>query len=194
LFTGLVQTVGQIKQIEQTDDGAKITVATDLTAGSAVGDSVAVSGVCLTVTELSSEGFSADVINESLRRTNLGVLSKGSTVNLELALKADGRLGGHFVQGHVDGVAELKELIDDGDSRELTFTASADLTKYVVEKGSITINGVSLTVSAVTEDSFQVCLIPETLDQTDLGTLSVNALVNIEVDILAKYVEKLSSN
>jgi riboflavin synthase len=152
---------------------------------------VAVNGVCLTATAIADGQFSADVMHESLRRSSLGEVVSGSPVNLELPLRASDRLGGHVVQGHVDGVAMVRSVVEDGFSRVVTFDAPTDLLRYVVEKGSIAVDGVSLTVSAIDSDSFSVSLIPETLERTTLGTAEVGRPVNLEVDVLAKYVEKL---
>jgi riboflavin synthase len=154
---------------------------------------VAVNGVCLTATAIRDGTFSADVMHESLRRSSLGEVGAGSSVNLELPLRASDRLGGHVVQGHVDGVAVVRSVVDDGFARVVTFDAPPDLLRYVVEKGSIAVDGVSLTVSAIDDSSFSVSLIPETLERTTLGTADVGRPVNLEVDVLAKYVEKLVS-
>jgi len=192
VFTGLVQDLGSVAEIETGEDGVRLIVRTTLTDEISLGDSVAVNGVCLTATSIADGAFSADVMNESLRRTSLGAVGQGSTVNLELPLRAADRLGGHFVQGHVDGVATVRETVDDGFARIVTFDVPADLLRYIVEKGSIAVDGVSLTVSAVDESSFAVSLIPETLERTTLGTAEPGRPVNLEVDVLAKYVEKLA--
>jgi riboflavin synthase len=167
-----------------------LTVATGLEL--AGGDSVAVNGVCLTATAVANGGFQADVMNETLRRSSLAGLETGSKVNLELPLRAADRLGGHFVQGHVDGVGGVWDMRDEGFSRVVTVGVPADLMRYVVEKGSIAIDGVSLTVSALGDDWLQVSLIPETLERTILGDVSVGQAVNLEVDVLAKYIERLA--
>jgi riboflavin synthase len=156
------------------------------------GDSVAVNGVCLTATRVDERDFSADVMRESLRRSSLRDTEPGSRVNLELPLRAADRLGGHFVQGHVDGVATVRDVREDGFARVVTFDAPPELLRYTVEKGSIAVDGVSLTISAVDDASFSVSLIPETLERTTLGTASYGHRVNIEVDVLAKYVEKFA--
>ena len=152
---------------------------------------MAVNGVCLTATTVDGGLFTADVMNESLRRSSLAEVSAGSTVNLELPLRAHDRLGGHFVQGHVDGVATVRETRDDGFARVVTFDAPAGLLRYVVEKGSIAVDGVSLTISALGDDWLQVSLIPETLERTILGEANTGQAVNLEVDVLAKYVARL---
>ena len=192
MFTGLVQDLGTITVVDANAEGVRLAVRTTLSPEIAEGDSVAVNGVCLTATNIVDGAFSADVMNESLRRTSLGVVGEGSTVNLELPLRPSDRLGGHFVQGHVDGVATVRESVEDGFARVVTFDAPADLLRYIVEKGSIAVDGVSLTVSAVDESSFAVSLIPETLERTTLGTAEPGRPVNLEVDVLAKYVEKLA--
>ena len=156
----------------------------------APGDSIAVNGVCLTAREPTAAGFSADVMPETLRRSSLGPLGAGDAVNLELPLRAGDRLGGHIVQGHVDGTGEVAEVREEGFSRVVRIAAPADLLRYVVEKGSIAVDGVSLTVSAVDDEGFEVSLIPETLERTTLGSAAPGRAVNLEVDLLAKYVEK----
>ena len=190
LFTGLVQDLGTVTAVDASDDGARLTVASGLEL--ADGDSVAVNGVCLTATAVANGGFKADVMNETLRRSSLAGLGAGSKVNLELPLRAADRLGGHFVQGHVDGVGGVWDMRDDGFSRVVTVGVPAELMRYVVEKGSIAIDGVSLTVSALGDDWLQVSLIPETLERTILGDVSVGQAVNLEVDVLAKYIERLA--
>ena len=192
MFTGLVEDLGQVERIEATADGVRVTVRTQLTAEIGDGDSVAVNGVCLTATAVDDGTFAADVMHETLRRSSLGALAAGSRVNLELAVRANARLGGHIVQGHVDGVGEVSALTADGFARIVTVAAPADLLRYVVEKGSITIDGVSLTVARVDGTGFDVSLIPETLERTTLGSSEPGTPVNLEVDIVAKYVEKLT--
>jgi riboflavin synthase len=155
------------------------------------GDSVAVNGVCLTATAVGDGGFDADVMPETLRRTSLGQLDPGDHVNVELPLRPSDRLGGHFVQGHVDGTGTIDSITDEGFARLIRIGAQAELLRYVVEKGSIAVDGVSLTVFGVEEDGFTVSLIPETLERTTLGLAAPGRTVNLEVDVLAKYVEKL---
>ena len=193
MFTGLVADLGTVTAVDATADGVRLAVQTSLAPEIAEGDSVAVNGVCLTATSIADGVFSADVMQESLRRSSLGEVVSGSPVNLELPLRASDRLGGHVVQGHVDGVAVVRSVREDGFARVVTFDAPRDLLRYVVEKGSIAVDGVSLTVSAIDDDSFSVSLIPETLERTTLGTAEVGRPVNLEVDVLAKYVEKLVS-
>jgi riboflavin synthase len=191
LFTGLVEDLGTVVAVDRSGDGAVLTVESRLGPQIAEGDSVAVNGVCLTATGICGERFGFDVMHESLRRSSLGDIEAGSRVNLELALRADARLGGHIMQGHVDGVGVIAGIADDGFARVVTLEAAPDLLRYVVEKGSIAVDGVSLTVSRVDETSFDVSLIPETLERTNLGGTSVGRTVNLEVDVVAKYVEKL---
>jgi riboflavin synthase len=191
MFTGLVQGLGEVVAVEAADEGVRLSVRTPLAAELAEGDSVAVNGVCLTATGVEAERFAADVMRESLRRTSLGELGVGGTVNLELPLRATDRLGGHVVQGHVDGLGSVTETREDGFARLVTIAASPDVLRYVVEKGSIAVDGVSLTVAELDGDSFTVSLIPETLQRTTLGGAQPGRTVNLEVDVLAKYVEKL---
>jgi riboflavin synthase len=194
MFTGLVEDLGTVVAVDGNDDGAVLTVESRLGPQIGEGDSVAVNGVCLTATRIEGDRFAFDVMHESLRRSSLGAIDTGSPVNLELALRADARLGGHIMQGHVDGVGVVSGIASDGFSRVVTVDAAPDLLKYVVEKGSIAVDGVSLTVSRVDDTSFDVSLIPETLERTNLGGLTRThppRTVNLEVDVVAKYVEKL---
>jgi riboflavin synthase len=191
VFTGLVADLGTVTAVDATSDGVRLAVQTALAPEIGEGDSVSVNGVCLTATAISDGHFSADVMHESLRRSSLGEVAAGSAVNLELPLRAGDRMGGHVVQGHVDGVGVVQDAHDDGFSRVVRIGAPADLLRYVVEKGSIAVDGVSLTVSAIGIDWFEVSLIPETLERTTLGAAAVGRPVNLEVDVLAKYVEKL---
>jgi riboflavin synthase len=188
----LVQDLGTVHRVDQTSDGVRLSVRSPLAAQLSEGDSVAVNGVCLTAVGMcGGELFGADVMQETLRRSSLGEVEPGSPVNLELALKASDRLGGHIVQGHVDALGTVIDVREEGFSRVVTFAAPTEVLRYVVEKGSIAVNGVSLTVSAVDEGTFAVSLIPETLERTTLGTAGEGTTVNLEVDVLAKYVEKL---
>jgi riboflavin synthase len=192
VFTGLVEDLGTVTTVESTADGVRIAISSPLARELAEGDSVAVNGVCLTATGLcGGELFGADVMNETLRRSSLSELQAGSRVNLELPVKPQSRLGGHIVQGHVDGVGAVSAIADDGFARRVTIEADPALLRYVVEKGSITVDGVSLTVASVVDTSFDVSLIPETLERTTLGATEEGTPVNLEVDIVAKYVEKL---
>ncbi len=178
--------------VDGTGDGVRLAVRTPLAADLALGDSVAVNGVCLTATAVVGGTFTADVMHETLRRSSLRGVAPGSPVNLELPLRAADRLGGHVVQGHVDGTATVSGIEDDGFARLVTIAPDDPaLLRYVVEKGSIAVDGVSLTVATVGERDFAVSLIPETLERTNLGRAAPGTRVNLEVDVLAKYVEKL---
>jgi riboflavin synthase len=191
VFTGLVADLGTVSDVVATADGVRLQVATSLAAELSEGDSVAVNGVCLTAVSADAQGFTAEVMNETLRRSSLAEVAAGGRVNLELPLRAQDRLGGHVVQGHVDGVGAVSAVEDDGFARVVTIDAPPELLRYVVEKGSIAVDGVSLTVSSVSPDTFAVSLIPETLERTNLGAAAPGTPVNLEVDVLAKYVEKL---
>jgi riboflavin synthase len=191
MFTGLIADLGNVTAFEQNGEGARIEIRSDLAGELEQGDSIAVNGVCLTALDVGAESFQAQAMNETLRRSSLGRLRAGSPVNLELALRADGRLGGHVVQGHVDGTGSVRAVREEGFARVLQIDVEPSLARYLVEKGSVAVNGVSLTVSALDEQGFSVSLIPETLERTNLGELREGALVNIEVDILAKHVERL---
>jgi riboflavin synthase len=191
LFTGLVADLGTVAAVDTADDGVRLQVTTALAGDLSDGDSIAVNGVCLTAVAPDGDGFRADVMRETLRRSSLAGVRPGARVNLELPLRADERLGGHVVQGHVDGLGAIRDVRADGFARVVTIEADPALLRYVVEKGSIAVDGVSLTVAAIDGDSFAVSLIPETLGRTTLGSAAPGAPVNLEVDILAKYVEKL---
>ena len=189
MFTGLVQDLGEITAVDVSQDGVRLAIATRLEL--AEGDSIAVNGVCLTATAVSDGHFAADVMNETLRRSSLAEVGAGAKVNLELPLRAADRLGGHIVQGHVDGVGGIWDVRDDGFARVVTIGAPPEIMRYVIEKGSIAVDGVSLTISGLGEDWFQVSLIPETLERTILGEANTGTPVNLEVDVLAKYIERL---
>jgi riboflavin synthase len=191
VFTGLVADLGTVSGVEATGDGVRLRVETALARDLHAGDSVAVNGVCLTATTVGDGAFAADVMHETLRRSSLARIAAGGRVNLELPLRAQDRLGGHVVQGHVDGLGSVTAAEQDGFARVVTIDAPPELLRYVVEKGSIAVDGVSLTVASVTEDTFAVSLIPETLERTNLGAAAPGTPVNLEVDVLAKYVEKL---
>lgn len=191
MFSGLVQELGRVRRVERSDAGARLVVSTSLAGELRAGDSVAVNGVCLSTATVDAGAFSADVMNETLSRTSLGTLGAEMAVNLELALRVGDRLGGHIVQGHVDGVGRIGEVLPDGFSRRVRIHVAPELLRYVVEKGSIAIDGVSLTVAEAGTDWLSVSLIPETLARTNLGGAERGQTVNLEVDVLAKYVEKL---
>ncbi|HZN87511.1 MAG TPA: riboflavin synthase [Thermoleophilaceae bacterium] len=192
MFTGLVAGTGTVDSLERDGDGMRLRVRSELAGELSAGDSIAVNGVCLTAVEPDAAGFSADVMSETLRRSSLGPLTSGDAVNLELPLRAGDRLGGHVVQGHVDGVGTVDSVRDEGFSRVVRVSAPAETLRYVVEKGSIAVDGVSLTVSAVDGQAFEVSLIPETLERTTLGEAEPGRMLNLEVDVFAKYVEKLA--
>jgi riboflavin synthase len=192
MFTGLVQDIGRIEAVDGTDDGATLRIATSLGTEVAPGDSVAVEGVCLTATESSADGFAAEAMNQTLRLTALGELEDGARANLELAVKPSERLGGHILQGHVDGVGEVLAVEDDGFAKRLRVGLGPDLIRYAVERGSIALSGVSLTIAGLGEDWVEVSLIPETLERTTLGAkLETGRRLNVECDVVAKYVERL---
>jgi riboflavin synthase len=192
VFTGLVQGLGTVSEVHDTTDGVRLAIESPLAGELKEGDSIAVNGVCLTAVGLcAGERFGADVMHETLRRSSLGGLEAGSAVNLELPLRAADRLGGHVVQGHVDGLGVVAGARDEGFARVVTIEAEPDLLRYVVEKGSIAVDGISLTVARVDDAGFDVSLIPETLERTTLGRVSNGTVVNLEVDIVAKYVEKM---
>ena len=191
MFTGLVADLGTVTSADATGDGVRLAVRTGLAGEIAEGDSVAVNGVCLTATAIADGEFRAEVMHETLRRSSLAEVGAGARVNLELPLRAQDRLGGHVVQGHVDGLGAVRDVREDGFARVVGITAPPELLRYVVEKGSIAVNGVSLTVVEVGDEWFSVSLIPETLERTTLGSAAPGSPVNLEVDVVAKYVEKL---
>ncbi len=191
MFTGLVQDIGAVEAVEAGEEGATLRLATSLGPEIAAGDSVSVEGVCLTATEIGDAGFAAEAMNQTLRLSSLGDLEPGGRVNLELALRASDRLGGHILQGHVDGVGEVVSVEEDGIARRLRLALGPDLLRYVVERGSIGLSGVSLTVSALGEGWVEVSLIPETLERTTLGAAAAGSRLNVECDVVAKYVERL---
>ena len=192
MFTGIVEELGTVGSIERGTESVVLRIEGPLVASDAVpGASIAVNGVCLTVTGQDAEGFSVDVMAETLNRSSLGSLRTGDRVNLERAMAASSRFGGHIVQGHVDGTATITERVLGDRWEVVTFTLPDALARYVVDKGSITVDGVSLTVSAVGPATFSVSLIPTTLELTTLGRKGVGDQVNLEVDVLAKYVERL---
>lgn len=192
MFTGIIEEVGKVKGIRPGSSSFTLEVeAEKVLEGTVVGDSIATNGVCLTVTNLTGTGFTADVMPETVRRTSLGELKAGSPVNLERALQLSSRLGGHLVSGHIDGTGRVSHLKKDDNAVWMTIECSSSLLHYIIEKGSITIQGVSLTVAQVDSHSFSVSLIPHTQEVTTLHTLKVGDQVNLENDVIAKYVEKL---
>lgn len=194
MFTGLVETVGTVLSVEERGAARalKIGVEEGFLTDAEIGESISVGGCCLTVTEFDATSFAVEAIEETMRRTTLGEKTVGSRVNLERALKANARLGGHIVQGHIDGVGACTASRNEGEGRWITFEPPFDLMKYVVEKGSICIDGVSLTVANVAYSKFSVALIPHTRSVTTAGEWEPGANVNLEVDLIAKYVERLT--
>ena len=192
MFTGIVERVGEILSVTETETGRRLVVSSAGMDAPNLGASISVNGVCLTALDPQNGRFSLDVVPETLSRTNLGELEAGETVNLERAMSAEGRFDGHLVQGHVDGTGSIEEVVRDTDgSVTMTIVSAQEILRYVVEKGSITVDGVSLTVAGLTDDSFSVALIPHTLEVTTLGLRKSGDVVNLEVDILAKYIERL---
>ena len=191
MFTGIVEEIGLVENVKKGPASASVTInAPAVTAGTKTGDSIAVNGICLTVTSLAGSTFTADIMHESLNRSSLSDLRRGSRVNLERAMAADGRFGGHIVSGHVDGTGIISAIREYDNAVWYTVRTSPAIMRYIVEKGSVTIDGVSLTVAAVTEDSFSVSVIPHTRQVTIMGDLRAGDKVNLENDIIGKYVEK----
>lgn len=196
MFTGLIERTGTIEAISETDGARKFTIAlpdADFLADARLGDSIAVSGVCLTATDFDAQTFAITAVEETLRRTTLGNRKVGDSVNLERALRADARLGGHIVQGHVDGVADVVSARPEGQSQWITFQPPFQLMRYIVEKGSICLDGVSLTVANCAYNKFSIALIPHSQEKTAPNAWIAGARVNVEVDIIAKYVERLTN-
>ena len=192
MFTGIIEEIGTVRRIERGAKGARLTIgAKTVLEGTKTGDSIATNGVCLTVTSMTADSFSADVMAESLRRSGLGALQSGAPVNLERAMPADGRFGGHIVSGHIDGTGTVASLRREDNAVWVTVHAAPSLLRYIVEKGSIAIDGVSLTVAAVDTTGFSVSIIPHTGAQTILLGKRPGDTVNLECDVIGKYVEKL---
>ena len=192
MFTGIVEEVGEITGLRQSATSTVLGVrASTVLGGTKLGDSIAVNGVCLTVVRLTGDGFEGDVMPETMRRTNLGALKPKSRVNLERAMAADGRFGGHIVAGHIDGTGKIRSMQPEGNAVLVTISATPELLRYVVEKGSIAIDGISLTVAKVSHTDFTVSLIPHTGEETTLLKHRPGEIVNLETDIIGKYVEKL---
>ena len=192
MFTGIVEEIGKIKRISLAGKSGSLEIgASKVLSGTKVGDSIAVNGVCLTVTRLADGGFCADVMPETFARSNLGELTCGARVNLERAMAADGRFGGHIVSGHIDGRGKITRIENDGNAVRFWIAAADAILRLIVEKGSIAIDGISLTVASVSEADFSVSIIPHTLAQTTLGTKRVGDTVNLENDIIGKYVARL---
>lgn len=192
MFTGIIEEIGTILQREETANRCALTIsAKKVLTDTKIGDSIAVNGVCLTVTDFKKDSFTADVMPETLRRSSLRQLKTGSAVNLERAMAADGRFGGHIVAGHIDGTGKISSLRPEGNAVLVTVSTTPDLLRYIVEKGSIAIDGISLTVAKVTRSDFTVSLIPHTGEETTLLKHRPGEIVNLETDIIGKYVEKL---
>lgn len=192
MFTGLIQDVGRVESVEAGADGARIGIATALAAEIVPGDSVAVNGACLTAVGADADGFEAEAMNQTLALTTLGDLGAGDRVNLEPALRASDRLGGHIVQGHVDGVGEVVAVEEDGFARRLRVALAPELLRYAIARGSIALDGVSLTIADLGDPWAEVSLVPETLERTNLGAAAVGRRLNVECDVIAKYVERLT--
>ncbi|MET0305325.1 MAG: riboflavin synthase [Solirubrobacterales bacterium] len=191
MFTGLIQDVGEVRTLDSGAEGARLAIATSLGSEIRLGDSVAVNGICLTATAADDAGFETEAMNQTLAVTALGGVEAGDRVNLELAMKASDRLGGHIVQGHVDGVGEVASLLDDGFTKRLRVALGRDLLRYAIDKGSIALDGVSLTIAGLGDDWLEVSLIPETLERTNLGAVQAGRKINVECDVIAKHVERL---
>lgn len=190
MFTGIVKELGEVEAVETSADGARLRIHAELASELGGGDSVAVNGACLTATAADAASFEADVMHQTLELTTLGDLEPGSRVNLEIPLRADERLGGHVVQGHIDGTAAIAEISDDGFAKRIRIELPQELLPYVVEHGSIALEGVSLTIAGLDDSGAEVSLIPETLERTTLGALETGARVNVECDVLARYVRR----
>lgn len=193
MFTGLIEDIGTVESVDSGADGARLRIATKLSGKIEPGDSVAVDGVCLTATAVDDGDFTTEAMNQTLSVTALGGVERGSRVNLELAMKASDRLGGHIVQGHVDGVAEVASVDEDGFARRLTVELEPSLLRYAIDKGSIALDGVSLTIADLGDSWLAVSLIPETLERTTLGEARPGRKINVECDAIAKHVERLMS-
>ncbi len=193
MFTGLIEDLGTVESLERNGDGAKLRISSQLAGELALGGSIAVNGCCLTATSIGNGQFETEAMNQTLEVTALDSIEEGSRVNLEMAMKVGDRLGGHIVQGHVDGVGTVSSVEDDGFARRIRIDLPTQLLLYVVDKGSITLNGVSLTVADLGDSWAEVSLIPETLERTNLGDLAPGDRLNVECDVIAKYVERLMS-
>ena len=194
MFTGIIEELGKVQGVSKNTNQGKITVECGtVLEGTKLGDSIAVNGVCLTVVEITSNGFVADVSPETFKVTSLGDLQTGSFVNLERAMKADGRFGGHMVSGHVDGLGKIIEIQKHGEFYDLKIEHEPEQLKYAIKKGSISIDGISLTIANVEGDAIRIAVIPHTFENTNLKALKRNDFVNIEVDVVAKYIEKFLS-
>ena len=193
MFTGLVQDIGRIESVDGGADGSRLRIATKLGDEIGLGDSISVNGVCLTAVEADATGFATEAMNQTLEVTVIGALAAGARVKLELATRAAERLGGHIVQGHADGSGRVTDVTEHGFARRVRIELPPELRRYVVDKGSVALNGVSLTIAALGDTWVEVSLIPETLERTNLGDAAPGDVWNVEVDVIAKYVERLLS-
>ena len=189
MFTGLIKDIGEIKSIKTNAEGKEFIISTKLTNEIEIDDSIATNGVCLTATKVDDTSFTVQAVHVTLEKTSLGNLTVGSKVNLELALRPIDRLGGHIVQGHVNGLGKIKKITPRGNNYEIELTATNELFKYIIKEGSITLDGISLTIAALTQTSFTVSIIPHTYNNTTLHTKKIGDSINIEVDMMAKYLE-----
>lgn len=193
MFTGLIEDLGTVESLERTADGARLRISSRLAGELSLGDSIAVNGCCLTATAVDGDSFETEAMNQTLEVTALDGVEQGGRINLELAMKVGERLGGHIVQGHVDGVGTVASVEDDGFARRVRVDLPTQLLRFAVDKGSITLNGVSLTIAQLGDSWAEVSLIPETLERTNLGDLAPGDRLNVESDVIAKYVERLMS-
>ena len=191
MFTGIIEEIGTVKEVRHGHRSAVVTISAEkVLSGTSIGDSIAVNGVCLTVIAMDDDSFSADATPETISRSSLGQMHRGSRVNLERAMAADGRFGGHIVMGHIDGTGKVSRVIKDDNSVLLSIEAAPELMRYIIEKGSIAIDGISLTVAEVWESGFTVSVIPHTASATTIGWMVAGTTVNLETDIIGKYAEK----
>ena len=193
MFTGIIEEIGKVSSIDKLDDMTKLTIKTsNILASSKIGDSISINGTCLTITSIKGKLFTSDIVKETIDRTNIQYLKTGDSVNLERAMRADSRFDGHIVQGHIEGVGKIEEIKHNKESIIIKIKIPDDLIKYCIQKGSIAINGTSLTIAMIKENLIDIWIIPHTLTHTTFGTINESDYVNIETDILAKYIEKLN--
>jgi riboflavin synthase len=192
MFTGIIETMGIVRRLSDGEGARRLAIeSSEVSPGLKIGDSISINGTCLTVTELGNDGFVVEAVPETLRLTNIGDLSAGDHVNLERPMPADGRFDGHIVQGHVDGVGVVESIAPEGDGSRIRVLYPAELRRYLVHKGSITVDGISLTVAALDDDAFEIAIIPHTLEVTVVGKRRPGDRLNLEVDVIAKYVERM---
>jgi len=193
MFTGIIEEIGKVSSIDKLDDITRLTIKTsNILASSKIGDSISINGTCLTITSIKGKLFTSDIVKETIDRTNIQYLKTGDSVNLERAMRADSRFDGHIVQGHIEGVGKVEEIKHNKESIIIKIKIPDDLIKYCIQKGSIAINGTSLTIAMIKENLIDIWIIPHTLTHTTFGTINESDYVNIETDILAKYIEKLN--